>query len=260
MKFIYYLLLIPYNYIYKIIANILYISEYLFRMKFDVERELTDSIGFYNNLAYYYIHAYQLILKIIGIKIYLINKILNKKVLWIYSPQTNFEFLIIQFLLFVNNNKLILIVDKSCSYIPFVSFFDQHSSHVFVYKGEKSLKLFLKKQQMKSHGSTINESFLLLNCNQHTIRMAKKNLSYDKIGEILIENDYLNSKSVCIDFIYKNKNDSYYDTCCGSDYMIKYNYSVKCMIFNSLIIYIFYYLITATMLRMLRNYCSGWKN
>lgn len=135
---IYYMMLIMYTYMYNLIAYIFYFSESLFGHRF------------YKNITYYYAHAFFVILKIVGVRICLNNKIQNDRVLWISNHRSRLDGLIVMSLLRVNGNDIISIIKKSISYIPFFNSFSNHANCIFIKRIKSEAEKILTEKSKKS--------------------------------------------------------------------------------------------------------------
>jgi lysocardiolipin and lysophospholipid acyltransferase len=134
--------------------------------------------GFYANIRYYYAHSYLLLLKLLGVRIYLNDKISTKRTLWISNHRSKLDGLVIQSVLCAGKNDTFVVVKKSISYLPIFGSFGKHVDCIYV-----------------GRDNAFNDSNIIS-------LSAKKSLDMNKSVLIFPEGTTLSDKS-------KKKSDSY---------------------------------------------------
>ncbi|XWV25952.1 hypothetical protein QJ857_gp1128 [Tupanvirus soda lake] len=149
--FIYYVYLIMLTYMYNIISEFANYAETVFRNKIGISKKKFGGIGFYNNIKYYYAHGFLLILKILGIEIYLNNQISPERMLWISNHRSKMDGLIIQSILCANGNHVVSVVKKSIAYIPIFGSFGRHTESIFIHRVRELAQKVLKQHSRKCY-------------------------------------------------------------------------------------------------------------
>jgi 1-acyl-sn-glycerol-3-phosphate acyltransferase len=135
---------------YNLFAEFSYYAEIIFQIRFNVGKKLMSEIGFYNNLKYYYAHAYLLILKFVGVKIYLSNKISTERMIWISNHRSKLDGLMVQSLLCAHGNNVVSVIKKSISYFPIFASFGQHTKNIFIHRSKIQAEKVLENKSKKS--------------------------------------------------------------------------------------------------------------
>ena len=148
--FVYYIMFIMYTYMYNLLAEYSYFAEAIFRHKFNVDEQFTEKNGYYNNFKYYYAHAYFTILKIVGTKIYLNNKILHERILWISNHRSKLDGIIVQSILCANGNDVVSVTKKSISYIPIFNSFGEHMKCIFIKRSKTEAEKIIMEESKNS--------------------------------------------------------------------------------------------------------------
>lgn len=136
--FVYYTMLTMYTYMYNIIAFLFYFSDKII------------NLGFYKNITMHYAHAIFLILRIIGLKIFINNKISNVRMLWISNHRSKFDGLLILILLRLHGSDIISVIKNSISYLPFFNTFSRHANSIFIKRVKSEAEKILVKKSKKS--------------------------------------------------------------------------------------------------------------
>ena len=136
--FFYYLMLLMYTYMYILFASSTYSVQW------------TPIHSFYNNMTYYYAHAFFVILKLVGVKIFTNGKIPTNRMLWISNHRSKFDGLLVLILLRLNGVNVISVVKKSISYLPFFNAFAQHADLIFIKRAKADAENVLIEKSRKT--------------------------------------------------------------------------------------------------------------
>jgi len=130
---IYYLLLILFTFVYNILAEILYYIKTLFGTTWaHMYSNIIKNLGYNNKITYYYAHAHLLVLKLVGTKIFLNQKISSDRMLWISNHRSKLDGLLIQCILCANGNNVTTVTKKIVGYFPIFGSFGKNIHNIFI--------------------------------------------------------------------------------------------------------------------------------
>ena len=135
---VYYLMLFMYTYMYNLIAYTFYFSDKIIDFKL------------YKNITLYYAHAFYVILKIVGVKIFINNKIRTDRMLWISNHRSKFDGLLMLILLRLAEIDIISVIKHSISYLPFFNAFSAHTDLIYIKRTKSEAEKTLTEKSRKT--------------------------------------------------------------------------------------------------------------
>lgn len=115
---VYYVMIILHACMYNVLAEIIHFTESILKNKLNIESLYKYSIM--HHIPILCAHAQLFVLFLLRVKIYLNQKILNDRILWISNHRSKLDGTIIQAILHTNGNNGMTVIKKSILYIPFV--------------------------------------------------------------------------------------------------------------------------------------------
>lgn len=212
---IYYVIFILYMYMYNFISEISYVADSCMAECCDIPLYFIEKNGFYGNIRYYYAHSYLLLLKILGVKIYINKKILKDRMLWISNHRSKLDGLIIQSVLCASKNDTIAVVKNSIRKIPIFGSFGEHVDAIYLNRSntqsdrnilsssakksiekEKSILIFPEGTTISPKSKKISDNYAMKkNINATNLTLIPRNTGFDilktegkfnKVGNITI--------------------------------------------------------------------------
>lgn len=208
-------LLCMYVYMYIFLAEVACFVEKVFMYRMDIGRNTMMQIGWYDNFSYYYAHAYIFIIKLVGIDVNIKKKIYSEKRSWTLEGQSVFDNLLMESLLFANGNTVI----------------NTNSSISICQTKCKSQPINVQDEKKSQKSGKIRATYGIWPYHKNVPSMFK-NLCKFIFNRISIDIVYDNQPDKLA-----NQEDKY-----SFDYNFGYKYSKSCIVFNFVLLCIFYYL------------------